>query len=262
VKRESTISQEHSTRRQVVRPIGIQMWTVRSEAEVSLPRTLQHLKELGYDAVETAGLYGLSPSEFAGLLDSNGLRLASAHHPLPEPHAAEEAFSSLADLGATVAFCSLHEEHWTSEEDVARAADRLNHAAAAATGFGLQFGYHNHWWEFTNRIGPRPAYDTFLERLEPSVALEVDTYWVEAGGSSAKDLVARLGERTRYLHIKDGPGDLSSPNVGVGDGTLDIPAILAANPGVEWNIVELDKCDGDIWDAVAGSVKYLSALER
>ena len=39
--------------------ISIQMWTVRQEAERSLPATLASLKRIGYGAVETAGLYGL-----------------------------------------------------------------------------------------------------------------------------------------------------------------------------------------------------------
>lgn len=245
-----------------VRPIAIQMWTVRSEAEKSLPATLQRLEQLGYDAIETAGLYGLSPVEFAALLDDTGLELASAHQPLPSAEDAEKVFTALSQLGAKTAFCSLSEEHWRTEEAINRAVDRINEVVDIGAAFDIGFGYHNHWWEFTHQVGGQPAYETFLQRLDPRAAIEVDTYWVEAGGGSATDVVARLGERTHHLHIKDGPGDRASAHVAVGQGSLDIPAILRANPAVEWHIVELDEYDGDIWDAVSGSVEYLASVER
>ena len=43
----------------------------------------------------------------------------------------------------------------------------------------------------------------------------------------------------------------------VGDGKVDVPAALAASDSVEWHIVELDRYDGDMWDAVQRSYDYL-----
>lgn len=48
--------------------------------------------------------------------------------------------------------------------------------------------------------------------------------------------------------------------VAVGQGSLDIPAILDANPSVAWHIVELDRCDTDVMTALRDSRDYLSAL--
>jgi hypothetical protein len=45
--------------------------------------------------------------------------------------------------------------------------------------------------------------------------------------------------------------------VAVGKGSLDIPAALSANPGVQWHIVELDRFDGDMFDALRDSYAYL-----
>ena len=65
----------------------------------------------------------------------------------------------------------------------------------------------------------------------------------------------------RLLHVKDGPADdPGAPMVAVGAGVVDIPAILRANPAVEWHLVELDRCATDMYEAVAESRKYLATL--
>ena len=50
------------------------------------------------------------------------------------------------------------------------------------------------------------------------------------------------------------------PHTAVGAGKMDIPAIVAAtNEAVlEWVIVEMDTCAGDVWQAVADSYTYLT----
>jgi len=71
--------------------------------------------------------------------------------------------------------------------------------------------------------------------------------------------VARdLGDRLRFLHVKDGPATTpEAPMVAVGQGRLDIPAILRANPSVVWHIVELDRCATDLLTALRDSHAYL-----
>lgn len=244
---------------------ALQMWTVRHEAQRRLPETLDRLRTLGYGAVETAGLYGRTPAQMRGALDSAGLTLCSAHQGIPEPAQADEVFAQLSELGATSAFASLDQEHWTDADTVRRSADRLNAAVDTAAGHGIGYGYHNHWWEFASQVDDRPAFDLFLELLDPRALLQVDTYWAETGGASAAKLVSSLGPRVPSLHIKDGPADLAdpeAPQVAVGAGTLNIKEIVSASPSVQWNIIELDDYDGDIWEAVARSIDYLSSLDR
>ena len=80
---------------------------------------------------------------------------------------------------------------------------------------------------------------------------EVDVYWARVGGVDPADLVAALGDRARRIHVKDGPAtDAAQPMVAVGEGALDIPAVLAAAKHSEWHVVELDECDTDLFEAV------------
>ena len=123
----------------------------------------------------------------------------------------------------------------------------------------MMLGYHNHDFEFVPVDG-RTGYDFFVEALDPSVVLEIDIYWAQTGGADPAALIKSLGPRVRLLHVKDGPCAPSSqpdPMVAVGDGKVDVPAALAANDAVEWHIVELDRFDGDMWDAVERSYSYL-----
>jgi len=45
--------------------------------------------------------------------------------------------------------------------------------------------------------------------------------------------------------------------VALGDGAIDVPGALAAG-AADWLIVELDKCDGDMLEAVERSFTYLT----
>jgi len=164
---------------------SIQMWTVREEAERSLPTTLRSLNAIGYDAIETAGLYGLSPAAMRAELASAGLELSSAHMPLPTKDMAGEAFDQLAELGATAVFPSLKPEFFADDGAIGHAADGFNDVLPVAKEHGIELGYHNHWWEFERGPDGKLAYQKFLDRLDPDVTVEVDTYWMQVGGIDA-----------------------------------------------------------------------------
>ena len=93
--------------------------------------------------------------------------------------------------------------------------------------------------------------------------LEVDTYWAAVGGQdpgAVPALLGRLGDRVRYLHVKDGPVTKDDPMTAVGAGRMPVAEILAACPSAEWHVVELDRCATDMLTAVrtasAGSPRH------
>lgn len=237
------------------------MWSVREEAERSLPETLARLKEIGYSAVETAASFKLAPLKMRDRLASAGLQVASAHQRLPEDGSAEKMFEFAAKLGAPAVFTSLSAENFIDDTAIGRSADRLNSAVDRGDPYGIEFGYHNHWWEFATEFNGDKAYDLLLARLDPRITVQVDTYWAQVGGVDAAKLVSSLGDRVRYLHVKDGPLDSESSQVAVGDGKMDTDRVLGANAHVRWHIVELDECEDDIWETLRRSLEYLSAWQ-
>ena len=97
------------------------------------------------------------------------------------------------------------------------------------------------------------------DELDPDVLLEVDTYWAAVGGQDVPALLGRLGDRVRYLHVKDGPVTKDDPMTAVGAGKMPVAEILAASPSAEWNVVELDACATDMMEAVADSISWLTS---
>jgi sugar phosphate isomerase/epimerase len=150
-------------------------------------------------------------------------------------------------------------DRWADLDGVVGTARALNEIAEKAADRGLVVGYHNHWWELESRIGGTAALELFVEHLDDAVVLEVDTYWAEVGGVGAVELLGRLGDRVRFLHVKDGPATkVTLDQVAVGSGGLDVLAIMAAAPGA-LRVVELDDCAGDVFDALRDSLAYLTA---
>src|SRR4051812_18092957 len=60
--------------------IGIQMYTVRTQARADLAGTLGQLSKIGFKEVEWWGSYpGFTPVQIRALLDQNGLAAPSVH---------------------------------------------------------------------------------------------------------------------------------------------------------------------------------------
>ncbi|MEV0587013.1 sugar phosphate isomerase/epimerase [Nonomuraea sp. NPDC050310] len=227
---------------------GVQLYTLRDQP--SLSDTLHRLAALGYTAVEPYDLL-TDPAALRALLEETGLAVRSAHAPLLGERREEVAAAAKLIGLDTLVIPFISPEEFTG--DVRGSAARVNEAAAWAAGHGLRVGYHNHFWEI-------PAFEEFLAALDPEVFLEIDVYWAAVGGAQVPELLRELGERVRFLHVKDGPGTVEEPMTAVGDGTLPIPDILAAAPHA-MRVVELDRFDGDMWQPVARSLAYLREVE-
>ena len=69
---------------------------------------------------------------------------------------------------------------------------------------------------------------------------------------------ARLSDRVRYLHVKDGPVvNRDDFMTAVGSGRMPVAEILAASPSARWHVVELDRCATDMMTAVEDSLTWL-----
>ncbi len=240
-------------------PISVQLYSLREEASKDFRAVIARLGEIGYAGVEPAGFHDLSPKEFRQAVEAAGLEVSAAHAPLPLGDDASKLLDAQEEIGTrayVVPFAA--PDRFETEDGVKGVADELNGALEAVNGRGMTLGYHNHFWEFSNQFGGRTAHEHLFDLLDPEIFAEVDVYWARVGGVDPAELVRALGPRARLLHVKDGPADgPRSAMTAVGDGTLDIPGILGANTSVEWHIVELDRCDGDMFEAIERSHRYL-----
>jgi sugar phosphate isomerase/epimerase len=239
-------------------PIAIQLHTLRDEAERDFASVIDRVARMGYVGVETAGLHGMPPAEFRRRVSDAGLVVCSAHGPLPLGDDGRRVLDEHAAIGSPCLIVPyLPMERFRSASAVEAVASDMNRAWENVRAYDMGFGYHNHWWEFQSRVDARSAYDLLLDSLAPEICAELDVYWARVGGADPADLVRRVGVRGRLLHIKDGPADGSgAPMVAVGSGALDVDAIVRGAQA-EWHVVELDRYDGDMFEAVEQSLAYL-----
>ena len=240
-------------------PFSIQLYTVRQALEEDLAGTIRRLADIGFTMVEPYHFVAKA-AELKRAMAENNLTAPSGHAPLLSDDQ-NAIFSAAQQLGiGTVIEPYVPDERWTTIEDIKDTAARLNAAAAKGADYGVRVGYHNHWWEVESVINGKTALEHLADRLDPGVVLELDTYWAAVGGQNPAGLLARLGDRVKFIHIKDGPvtADASS-QLAVGDGKMPIWDVLAAAGALEVGVIELDEFQGDMFTAVADSFNYLSA---
>ena len=249
--------------------IAVQLYSVRKEIEKDIRGTLKRIADIGFEAVETAFWPdGITVQQAGQHLKEAGLPVCSAHIELPVGDKKAAFLETAKAMGCKKMIWHGWPEdiRYGSLAGTKQLVTVYNQANRFAKANGLQFGIHNHWWEFRNRAGKRFVYEVLLELLDKDIFFEIDTYWVKVAGHNPATIVKKLGKRAPLLHIKDGPAiwresladDNPDPMVAVGKGTQDFPAIVKAAAGnTEWMIVEMDKTTGDVFDALKESYDYL-----
>lgn len=238
--------------------IGVQLYTVRDSARADIATTLRRVAEIGYPAVEPYDLLS-APEALAEAVARHQLRVPAAHAGLLGENR-DALLAAAGRLGiSTLVVPYAAPERFADAAGVDALAAELNAAAERAADDGIRVGYHNHHFELTQRVEGRAALERLADGLDPRVVLELDIYWAAFGEPDVPALLDRLGDRVRFLHLKDGPLELGRPHVALGDGRVPVTEILAAARHAEAAFVELDECDGDVFAALDGSLRYLTA---
>jgi len=235
-------------------------YTVLEQATADLEGTLDRVARIGYLGIETYGLvenYGARRVRDA--VAAAGLTVTSAHTPFPAGDVASRILDDALELGAGTLIWSMEREEFDTADAIARGVERVNEAAENAGAHGLTIGYHNHFAEFANTIDGRQAYEVLLDLLDPRVVIELDAYWTRMGGADPASVLSRLGDRARFIHIKDGPAESYEHDVMVpiGEGSMDWRGILTVPSGLAWHIVELERLSIDTFDALESSYRHL-----
>jgi sugar phosphate isomerase/epimerase len=238
-------------------PPALQLYSVREQLATGRMPVLRRIADFGYGAVEPYDVR-TDPEQLRDDLDEAGLAVCSVHAKILGEDDDVLLRGTRAVGAGTVIVPWVPPERFADAEAIAVLAGELNEAAVKIADYGLRLGYHNHDFELSSIVGGRPGLEVLADALDPAVILEVDTYWAAVGGQDVPALLRRLGDRVRYLHVKDGPVTRHDPQTAVGSGLMPVPEILRSCPSAEWHVVELDHCATDMLTAVGDSLAWLA----
>jgi sugar phosphate isomerase/epimerase len=258
--------------------VGLQLYTIRDAISEDLEGSLEKVAEMGYKNLELANywdgkFYGKTPQEFKKMMNDFGFTVVSSHTSVEAEGVNVETARKMADAHAElgVAYCV---QPWVQAED--RNVERYkqlvsdwNQVGEIMKNVGIQFGYHNHNFEFENLDGVVPYYDILMPELDKDlVVMELDLFWATKAGQDPVEIFEKYPGRFHLLHLKDMSKDnapyftLDKDDItSVGSGLIDFKRIISASEtgGVKYGFVEDDnQGSGTPFKAIETSINNLN----
>lgn len=247
--------------------IGLQLYTLRDIMAKDPGAVLKSVAGIGFKEVESFGYnngkyFGLTPQEFNAALKANGLAHPSSHYMLA--HLSNNWEKAVEDAVAAgqqyMVVAYLLDNERKNIDDYKKIADSFNTAAEACKKAGIQFGYHNHAFEFID-MGGQHGYDVLLKETDPNlVKFELDLYWTSYAGVDAVELFKKHPGRFPLWHVKDMDSTPKKFFTEVGNGVINFRNIFAQaeTAGMKHYFVEQDVCPGPPIDSIKKSYQYIS----
>ncbi len=214
--------------------VGLQLYTLRSLMGKEPKETLKKVADIGYKEVETYGYadgkyFGMAPKEFKTYLSSLGLVTPSGHY---MPDQLKKGWGQIVDhaaeAGQKFMFCAFIMPNERTLDDYKKFIDLFNQSGETCKKAGIQFGYHNHDFEFMNVDGQIP-YDMILKGTDPDlVKMELDLYWAAFAKQDPVALFKQNPGRFPAVHMKDMAKTEKREFAEVGTGSIDFQRILDA----------------------------------
>jgi len=259
--------------------IAIQLYSIRhllrkdGKYVGNLPEALKSLAKMGYTGVEAANykngkFYGMTPVEFRKAVEDAGMKVLSSH--TTKRLTAEELESGdyskalkwweqcIADHKAAgmtyIVTPSIQRKGIKNLAQLETYCRYFNAIGEMCKKAGLQYGYHNHDFEF-KKIEDQVMLDYMIQHTDPNVVFfQMDVYWVVRGQASPVDYINKYPGRFKLLHIKD------EREIGQ-SGMVGFDAIFAntKTAGVADIVVEVERYSGDVEQSIKQSIDYLLA---
>jgi sugar phosphate isomerase/epimerase len=259
--------------------IGLQLYTVRDAMTADVPGTLKKVSDFGYKYIELANyengkFYGYEPTEFKKLVDGLGMEILSSHTQVEGVGVTLDTARKMAEDHVKIGskYCIqpwIVEEMRTTVASFQRMAANWNAIGKVMKEFGMQFGYHNHNFEFATVEGKVPYFDVMLTELDKDlVIMELDMFWASKAGHNPVDIINKYPGRFPLFHLKDMYTKqapffevIKDDIAPVGEGVINFKEILAAKEtaGMKYFIVEEDQSrDNDMIGDIQKSIKNLT----
>ncbi|MFM6943454.1 MAG: sugar phosphate isomerase/epimerase family protein [Aquirufa sp.] len=229
--------------------VGVQLYSVRDDMRKDPQATLNALAEMGYKYVEHANyigrkFYGWEAKEFKKRLDDLGMKMPSGHTVMGKLHW-DDAKNDFTDLWKyTVEDAAIMGQELVISPSIdmgirkdknllLKYMDIFNKSGELCQKSGMRFGYHNHDFEFSEKLEGELLYDIMLNNTDPTlVAQQLDIGNMINGGGIPAEVMKKFPGRFVSMHVKDevpassGHEHFESTILGKGSGQIDVQALV------------------------------------
>lgn len=200
--------------------MGLQLYSIRDDMKKDPLGSLKQLAAMGYKNVEHANyverkFYGYSAKEFRKILDDLGMKMPSGHTVMGKQHW-DDAKKDFTDLWKhTVEDAAIAGQEFvispSLDKSLRQTSSSLKHymeifnkSGELCKKSGMRFGYHNHDFEFSEKLDGMTMYDIMLTETDPNLVVQqLDIGNLYNGGAKAIDIVKKWPGRFVSMHVKD-----------------------------------------------------------
>lgn len=194
--------------------IGLQLYTIRDAMAKDVHGSLKRVSDIGYKYLELAGyadgkFYGYEPLEFKKMVEDLGMEILSSHTQVEARGITLENAKKMTEDHAklNVKYCIqpwVVEEARTTISSYQKMVADWNEVGRIMKESGIQFGYHNHNFEFDTVEGKIPYYDVFMvEADKDMITMEIDIFWAAKAGQDIVEMFNNYPGRFQLFHMKD-----------------------------------------------------------
>ena len=248
--------------------IAAQLFTLRDllkdKNESEIRDVLRQVKNIGYTAIQISGV-GEATKElvdiYSKIADELQLDICATHFNLDYM---EENTQWIIDLHKKwhcgyAGIGSMPKES-RNADGIAEFIKRCNKLGQALKKEGIQLIYHNHNFEF-EKIDNKTWLQMLLDGFNPLfVQLEIDVYWVQAGGENPVSWISKVKDHMGVMHYKDMRIiDGEQQFAEIGEGNLQWKEIIQAarEANVKYAAVEQDSFTQDPIQSLKISYDFL-----
>ncbi len=225
---------------------GLQLYSIRDDMSRDPLGSLTKVAGTGYEYIEHASytdrkFYGYTPDDFKKILDDLGLKMISGHTEMGRQHWDEarkdftDSWKFTLDDAATlgqkyVVSPWIDESIRKNYDDFISYLDLFNKCGELCKKQGMKFGYHNHNFEFSEKLNGESLFDIIMKSIDPDlVVMQLDIGNLFDGGAVALDVVNQYPGRFENVHVKDVKRtgkDGKYESTIIGEGVADVRKVI------------------------------------
>jgi sugar phosphate isomerase/epimerase len=200
--------------------VGLQLYSVRDDIDKDPLGTLKQVAAMGYVYVEHASynnrkFYGYGAKELKKILDDLGLKMISGHTVMGIDHWDSTKKDFTDKWKWTVEDAAVLKQKYVvspwmdttmrdTYDNLMKWLEVFNKCGGLCNKNGMKFGYHNHDFEFSQKLNDQKVFDLMMKNIDPKkVVIQLDIGNLYNGGAVALDVVNQYPGRFEIIHAKD-----------------------------------------------------------